>query len=301
MHTHTHTHHHHHHHHYQAVTARTVKMLWISFGVNMLLTVVELMSGIFAGSMALVGDALHNCSDAFSILIAIVAYKIGAKKATEKFSYGFKRAETIGGFVNLILLFVAGTYLVFEGVGKVIIPENINGPLIVFVSILALVVDALTAKISHAHAHHNMNMKMLFVHNLADALGSIGVIVSGLCVIYLGWTFVDGLIAVIIGLYMVAQSLLTFPKVVKILMNSAPDDLDLAEVKEVLKKITGVSDIHHMHVWHIDETQVALDCHVVACGLEVLEPIQQALEHHFQITHTNIQIERVCCDKPCQL
>ena len=300
MHSHVHSHVHsgcsHHH-----VITRSVRLLGFSFAINIVLTVVELIAGIFAGSVALIGDALHNCSDAFSILIALVAYKIGSQKATEKFSYGFKRAETIGGFVNLILLFVAGSYLVFEGIEKIVSPKMINGSVIVGVSVLALLIDVLTAKISHTHAHHNMNMKMLFVHNLADALGSLGVIVSGLCVMYFGWVFVDGIIAVIIGLYMLFQSLMDFPKIVKILMNSSPDNLDYTDIKKTLMAIEGVEDVHHMHVWHIDETETSLECHVVACDLAVLDKIQQVLEHRFHITHSNIQIERKCCVKRCHL
>lgn len=293
--------HHHAHSHTHDVSHKTVRLLGISFAINMLLTLLELGAGIFAGSVALIGDALHNCSDAFSILIAIVAYKIGTKKATEKYTYGFKRAETIGGFVNLILLFVAGIYLITEGIGKIIFPQVINGPVIIAVSMVALVIDALTAKVSHTHAHHNMNMKMLFVHNLADAFGSLGVIVSGLCVMYLGWTFVDGFVAVLIGIYMVIQSVASFPKIVCILMNSAPDTVNTKKIKTALKKIKGVIDVHHIHVWHIDEKHIALDCHIVSCENGVLEAVQHELAHRFDIHHSTIQIECKKCKNKCPL
>jgi len=264
----------------------------------MVLTLLELGAGIVAGSMALIGDALHNCSDAFSILIAIIAYKVGTKKATEKFTYGFRRAETIGGFVNLILLFVAGIYLIIEGIGKVIFPEPINGPVIVVVSIVALIIDVATAKISHTHAHHNMNMKMLFVHNLADAFGSIGVIVSGLCIMYFNWMFIDGLVACLIGIYMVFQSVVTFPKIAGILMNSAPDNVNIAKVKRRLMKISGVMDVHHIHIWHLDEKTVALDCHIVASE-DVLKTVTHTLKHDFDIHHTTVQIEQQKCNQKC--
>ena len=141
------------------------------------------------------------------------------KKATEKYSYGFKRAETIGGFINLILLFISGIYLIVEGIERLIFPHQIDGWLIIFISILALIIDTLTAKLSHHHAHHNTNMKMVFVHNLADAFGSIGVIVSGLCVVWFGIYRADGIIAVLIAAYMIVQSIISFPQIVNILMN----------------------------------------------------------------------------------
>ena len=290
--------HHSHSHTHTTVTERTIRLLGVSFLINMVLTLLELGAGIVAGSMALIGDALHNCSDAFSILIAIIAYKVGTKKATEKFTYGFRRAETIGGFVNLILLFVAGIYLIIEGIGKVIFPEPINGPVIVVVSIVALIIDVATAKISHTHAHHNMNMKMLFVHNLADAFGSIGVIVSGLCIMYFNWMFIDGLVACLIGIYMVFQSVVTFPKIAGILMNSAPDNVNIAKVKRRLMKISGVMDVHHIHIWHLDEKTVALDCHIVASE-DVLKTVTHALKHDFDIHHTTVQIEQQKCNQKC--
>ena len=161
-----------HHHHHHEVSEKSVKYLFISFIINMLLSVVEVVGGIISGSVSLIGDALHNTSDAFSILIAVIAFKIGRKKADNKYTYGFRRAEVIGGFVNLILLFIAGCYLLVEGVGRLITPEAIDGAIIVWVSVAALIIDALTAKLSHHDAGHNTNMRMVFLHNLADALGS---------------------------------------------------------------------------------------------------------------------------------
>ena len=100
-----------HHHHHNEVTQKSVRLLILSFAINMLLSVAEIIGGIISGSVSLIGDALHNTSDAFSILIAVIAFKIGNKKASAKYTYGFKRAEIIGGFVNLILLFISGCYL----------------------------------------------------------------------------------------------------------------------------------------------------------------------------------------------
>lgn len=289
-------------HEHAAVNPKTVFWLFISFLINLLLSAVELVAGILAGSVALIADALHNTSDAFSIFIAIMAYKIGCRKATEKFSYGFKRAETIGGFVNLILLFLSGVYLMFEGISRVFNPEDINGQVIIYVSVLALVIDGVTAKLSHKESHKNSNMKMLFVHNLADALGSVGVIVSGLFVIFMGWSFVDGIIAVMIALYMIVQSVLSFPATVNILMNTAPSHLDMPTLKQAILGIRGVKDVHHIHVWNIDEQEIALECHVVTCDMNLVPTVKQLLHDQFDIEHCTIQIEKdLCCDGKCSL
>ena len=283
------------HHHHGEVSEKTVKYLLISFIINMLLSVVEIVGGIIAGSVSLIGDALHNTSDAFSILIAVIAFKIGRKKADHKYTYGFKRAEIIGGFVNLILLFISGVYLIVEGIGRLISPEPIEGGIIIWVSVLALIIDAATAKLSHHGSEHNTNMRMVFLHNLADALGSVGVIISGLFVVWLNIYWIDGLVALMIAAYMIYQSVLSFPKVVNILMNAAPDGLDLAAVEKALLKIDGVRNVHHLHVWSVNENDVSLECHIVADNLELVQTAAALMNKEFNITHCNIQIEN-CTD-----
>ena len=286
----------HEHHHHHEVSEKTVTYLLISFIINMLLSVVEIIGGIIAGSIALIGDALHNTSDAFSILIAVVAFKIGHRKASGRYTYGFRRAEIIGGFVNLILLFIAGVYLAVEGIGKIIAPQPIDGWIIICVSIIALIIDAATAKLSHHGSEHNTNLRMVFLHNLADALGSLGVIISGICAVYFGLNRVDGVIALLISAYMIYQSLMSFPRVVAILMNAAPEDMDLEQIKKELKKISGVKDIHHLHVWCISEDSVSAECHIVADDTEIISKVTKLLDNKFGIGHCNIQIEKNCND-----
>lgn len=289
------------HHHHDEVSPKSVHLLFLSFAINMLLSVAEFIGGIIAGSIALIGDALHNTSDALSILIAVIAFKIGRKKASAKYTYGFKRAEIIGGFVNLILLFISGVYLAVEGIGRLIKPEQINGQIIIWISVLALIIDVATAKISHHDSHHNTNMKMVFIHNLADAFGSIGVIISGLFVIYFGIYRLDGIIALLIATYMIFQAVISFPKIVNILMNAAPDYIDIDDVKKAILKIKGIKDVHHIHLWSINEHDISLECHVEANDLNLTPQITDLLKNKFEITHCNIQIENGKCCSQCHL
>ena len=301
-----HLHHHEHsgefcHHHHDIITSKSVKYLFVSFVINMLLSVVEIIGGIIAGSVSLIGDALHNTSDALSILIAVVAFKIGNKKASKKYTYGFKRAEVIGGFVNLILLFISGLYLAFEGVERLIFPKPIEGWLIIVISVFALIIDLATAKISHHGAHHNSNMKMVFVHNLADAFGSLGVILSGICVVLFNVYFIDGIIALFIAAYMIFQSVVSFKPIVNILMNAAPEHLDLEKIGQAIQNIKGVEDVHHIHVWCISENNVSLECHIRGTDLDLVDKVHDLLNDEFHITHTNIQLENTSSCPECRL
>lgn len=291
----------HHHHHHNEVTQKSVKLLILSFAINMLLSVAEIIGGIISGSVSLIGDALHNTSDAFSILIAVIAFKIGNKKASAKYTYGFKRAEIIGGFVNLILLFISGCYLLVEGIERLINPQQIDGLLIIWISVLALIIDALTAKISHHDAHHNSNMKMVFIHNLADAFGSIGVIISGLCIMWFDLYQVDGIVALLIAFYMIFQSVVSFPQIVNILMNAAPDNIDIEQVKNSLLAIKNIKNVHHLHLWCISEHNVAIECHIESDNNDIIVEATQLLKDKFGITHCNFQVENKSCGECCDL
>ena len=291
----------HHHHHHNEVTQKSVKLLILSFAINMLLSVAEIIGGIISGSVSLIGDALHNTSDAFSILIAVIAFKIGNKKASAKYTYGFKRAEIIGGFVNFILLFISGCYLLAEGIERLINPQQIDGLLIIWISVLALVIDALTAKISHHDAHHNSNMKMVFIHNLADAFGSIGVIISGLCIMWFDVYRVDGIVALLIAFYMIFQSVVSFPQIVNILMNAAPDNIDIEQVKNSLLAIKNIKNVHHLHLWCISEHNVAIECHIESDNNDIIMEATQLLKDKFGITHCNFQVENKSCGECCDL
>lgn len=291
----------HHHHHHNEVIQKSVKLLILSFAINMLLSVVEIIGGIISGSVSLIGDALHNTSDAFSILIAVIAFKIGNKKASAKYTYGFKRAEIIGGFVNLILLFISGCYLLVEGIERLINPQQIDGLLIIWISVLALIIDALTAKISHHDAHHNSNMKMVFIHNLADAFGSIGVIISGICIMWFDLYRVDGIVALLIAFYMIFQSVVSFPQIVNILMNAAPDNIDIEQVKNSLLAIKNIKNVHHLHLWCISEHNVAIECHIESDNNDIIVEATQLLKDKFGITHCNFQVENKSCGECCDL
>ena len=290
-----------HHHHHNEVTQKSVRLLILSFAINMLLSVAEIIGGIISGSVSLIGDALHNTSDAFSILIAVIAFRIGNKKASAKYTYGFKRAEIIGGFVNLILLFISGCYLLVEGIERLINPQQIDGLLIIWISVLALIIDALTAKISHHDAHHNSNMKMVFIHNLADAFGSIGVIISGLCIMWFDLYRVDGIVALLIAFYMIFQSVVSFPQIVNILMNAAPDNIDIEQVKNSLLAIKNIKNVHHLHLWCISEHNVAIECHIESDNNDIIVEATQLLKDKFGITHCNFQVENKSCGECCDL
>ena len=161
--------------------------------INFLLTLSQIIGGMISGSLALIADALHNLSDAASLVIAFFARKIGRKSADEFKTFGYKRAEIIASLINLTLLIVLSLYLIYEAIWRFIEPVLISGWIIVFIAGIAFLIDLYTSIITYKLSHNNMNMRAAFLHNLSDALASIGVIIGGILIILYNLFWIDAL------------------------------------------------------------------------------------------------------------
>ena len=285
-----------HHRKNEKLDKRVMLALKISFIINLILTICEISFGLVAKSVALVGDGLHNMGDTFSILLVIIVYIIGNKVANHKYSYGFKRAEVIGCFINLIFLSLSGIYLFYEGIKKILSPTAIDGTIVIYVAILASIINFCTAIILLKYSFNNKNIRLIFIHNFSDVLGSIGVILSGVFAIVFKWYFIDAIVAIGISIYLVIQVILHLPDILNILMNASPDDLDVNEIKSRLKQIDGIKDVHHMHLWYIEENEISFNCHITSDNLDILKEIKKILETEFKIYHSYVQIEKDECD-----
>ena len=211
-----------HHHHHKPESDRG---LYIAVGINVLLTLTQAIGGIISGSLSLIADALHNLSDAASLGIALFARTIGRRPADETKSFGYQRAEVIAALINLTLLIVVSLYLIYEALWRVIEPQEITGWIIVLVAGIALIVDLITATITFKKSKDNMNMKAAFLHNLSDALASIGVILAGSLILLYQWYWVDTLLTFLIAGFVFWQGLLMMPKTIHLLMEGTPEDL----------------------------------------------------------------------------
>src|SRR6056297_1869523 len=180
------------------------RLIWAVI-INHVLTIGEVVAGIFSGSLALLSDAAHNFNDANALLIAYIARKISRKQANERYTFGYRRAELLGAVVNLTLLAVIGLYLVYEGIRRFVEPEEITGWLMAAASILALVIDLGTALLLRAMSRGSLNVRAAFVHNLVDAVGSVAVLIGAGAIIYLGWNWVDPLLTLFLSAYILYQ------------------------------------------------------------------------------------------------
>jgi len=280
------------------------RRLLVAIVINMLLTLVQVAGGIVSGSLSLIADALHNFSDASSLLIAWVARKIGRQPADAFKTFGYKRAEVIAALINLVTLVLIGVYLVYEALWRFFTPQEIEGWIVVIVAGVALVIDVATAMLTYSMSKNSLNIRAAFLHNVSDALASVGVIVAGSLILLYGWYWTDTLMTLAIAGYVLYQAATLLPMTIHILMQGTPENLTIDEVILAMEKVEGVCNVHHVHVWQLDEHQIALEAHVIINNFSETEKVKTMLkcdlEKQFSISHSTLEFEIVHCADACK-
>lgn len=277
--------------------------LLAAVGVNVALTIAQVIGGIVSGSLSLIADALHNLSDAASLGIALFARKIGRKPADALKTFGYKRAEIVAALINLTTLIIVGLYLIYEALWRFAQPEAIEGWTVVIVATIALAVDIVTAVLTYAMAKDSMNIKAAFLHNVSDALASVGVMIAGSCILLYGWYWMDTVLTLVIAGYVLWQGITMLPKTIHLLMEGTPDHLSLTEVIAAMEAIEGVANVHHVHIWQLDEHHNALEAHIVSDAVQLadMEQIKHTLKTmlftNFAIGHSTLEFEHAECSR----
>ncbi|MDV4144910.1 cation diffusion facilitator family transporter [Shimia sp. FJ5] len=284
----------HDHHHHALPDTGDTRVLWAVI-VNVALTLAQIVAGVISGSLAMIADAIHNLSDALSLIIAFFARRIARRPADADMTFGYGRAEVVAALVNYTTLIVIALYLVSEGIGRLFNPIEVEGWIVVIVAGIAFVVDAVTALLIMRLSRDSVNMRAAFLHNIADALGSIAVIVAGVLILLYDWRLIDPILTLVIAGYILWHSATGLRPVIRILMLASPDDPPLEEVLAALEGMPGVASIHHVHLWRMQEHEVSLDAHVVIDGskapAELRATLRQMLSDRFGIHHGMIEME----------
>ena len=291
--------HDHHHHHLDPHSGD--RRVGIAIWANGLLTVAQIIGGLLSGSLALIADALHNFSDMAALLIAFAARKIARRPADEKMTFGYGRIEIVAALINYTTLILMGVYLMVEGVMRLIDPPSIQGWPIVIIGGVALLIDALTAWLTWSMQKSSVNIRALFLHNLSDAFASMAVIIGGTLILLFDLRWVDPAITIGIALYILYLALSEIDGPIRTLMLGAPSHIEGQAVIALMRRVNGVEDVHHVHLWQMQEHTAALDCHVVVSeanwpNLENIKTeIKAQLKSHFDIGHSSLEFEHVDC------
>jgi cobalt-zinc-cadmium efflux system protein len=290
-----HAHPHHHHHH------DVTRKLTLATAANVLVVVAELTIGTWSGSLGLLGDALHNLTDALALVIALIAIRLEKRAPTTEKSFGYQRAGILAAFINAAML-VAFTFLIFrEAYERLRAPHPVQTSLMLVTAAVALLVNGLTALSLRRESRHDVNIRGAFVHMIGDAVSSFGIIVAALLIRATGNPLWDAVVSIFIGVLILWSSYGVLRESMNLLLEGTPAGIDPGDVTQALGRIDGIYGVHHLHIWALGPSSPALSCHVmvgdvpVSSTARLLEEITRMLAREYRIAHTTIQFEYAMC------
>ncbi len=283
------------HHHHHEVSG---KNLFLTIVLNVIITVSQIVGGIVSGSLALLSDAMHNFSDVLALVIAYAANRLAARPNSESRTFGFKRAEIIAALFNASVLVGIGVFLIVEAAHKFYHPETIDSLWVIGLGALSIVLNTASVLLVKDDSHDNMNIKAAYLHLLTDVMTSVAVVVGGVLMYYLGIFWIDPLISALIAFYLIWASFDIIKESVAVLMQFTPSSLDVGKVVEAIEAEKGVENVHHIHIWKLDDNQINLEAHLdmsedffVSQSNEIIERLEHKLHDMFDIDHTTFQCE----------
>lgn len=279
------------------------RALWIALGANAGFMVAELAGGIAFGSLALLADAAHMLSDVAGLAIALVALRLVATPASVRHTFGLQRAEVLGAQANGVLLLATAGWILFEALRRIGDPPEVQGPGLLIVATLGLLVNIGSAVLLARASGASLNMRGAYTHMLADAAGSVGAIAAGVGVTLFDAAWVDPLASLFIAALVVWTSWGLLRDTTHVLLEGAPNDIDPVAVERGLTSARGVASVHHIHLWHLTSETTALSAHLVLDGEPTLheaqargDDVKRMLAEHFSIHHSTLELECHACE-----
>ena len=274
------------------------KNLLFSIVLNIVITIAQVIGGILSGSLALISDALHNFSDVMSLVFSYIANILSKRKASINQTFGYKRAEIIAAFVNAITLIFVAIFLIFEALHRFSNPEPIQSNLVIWLSLLGIFVNGLSALMLKKDADQNLNIKSAYIHLFTDMMASVAVLIGGILMKYYQIYWIDSVLTFAIAIYLIYIGYDLLIQSTRILMLFTPSSIDIKEIVREIHQISGVHKLHHIHVWYLNEHELHLEAHL-DCSKDLklsefnilLDKIESVLLEKFAINHTNIQPE----------
>ena len=273
--------------------------LLISIFLNILITTAQIIGGIISNSLALISDAVHNLSDVISLVISYVANLLtNKKKQTLEKTFGYKRAEIIAAFINAATLIVIAVFLGIEAIKRFGNPQVINSELVIWLALLGIAFNGFSVLLLKKDATHNMNMRSAYLHLLSDMLTSVAVLAGGLLMKYFEIYWVDAVLTILISIYLLQMSWRIFIDSLKILMLFAPDHIKINDVVIELSKNSAIKNIHHIHIWQLNERDCHFEAHIefkrdikLSDFDNICIELERTLLDKFHINHCNFQPE----------
>jgi cobalt-zinc-cadmium efflux system protein len=265
--------------------------------LNILITVVQIAGGIISGSLALISDALHNLSDAVSIIISYIAIRLKKQNNSERHTFGLKRAEILAAVINSSVLIAIYIFLFYEAFLRFLNPDKIEAGIMTLIASIGFVANVIGTILLRRDSKNSINIRSSYIHHLSDSVSSVAVILAGIAISVWNILWIDPLLTIFIGIYIIKESFNILLEAVHVLMEGAPSEISLDEVKKEVEKFSEVKDIHHIHIWTVGDGDIHLEAHVNINDIKISESdklrfkIEQKIESIFHIHHITLQFE----------
>ena len=279
------------------------KNLLITIVLNIVITAAQVIGGVLSGSLALLSDALHNFSDVISLVVSYIANKLTKRKASLHKTFGYKRAEILAAFINASTLIIVAVMLIIEAIKRFQNPEEIESNLVIWLSIIAILGNGFSVLLLRKNADDNMNMKSAYLHLFTDMMASVAVLIGGLLMKYYQIFWVDSALTLVIALYLIVMGWDLLKDSTRVLMLFTPEELPVKEIVKDIQGIDLIKNVHHVHVWQLNEAEIHLEAHIdfteditLSKFDDILHKIEELVFHKYDINHLNIQPEFGKCD-----
>ncbi|MCU1337065.1 MAG: cation diffusion facilitator family transporter [Bryobacterales bacterium] len=278
----------------------TGRILLVSLLVTLVFVVVEALAGLRSGSLALLSDAGHNFTDAFGLALAAAGYYWAARPGDHVRTFGYQRTGVLAAFLNALLLVVLSGALLWESYQRLLNPQPVSEKTMLWVAALGILVNLAIAWSIGGHSH-DLNLRAAWIHQMGDAASCVGIIVGAVIIHYTGWLAIDPILSIVISLVIVWTAWDIFKDSLNILLEGLPKGLRLAEVTSGILGVSGVIEVHDLHIWNLGTEDRALSCHVLiedvppSASESILRDVNCVLQERFAIYHTTIQFEHTRC------
>ena len=281
-----------------AAQAHRGRLAWV-LAITVVVLVAEVIGGLVSGSFALLADAGHMLTDAAGLLLALLATRLAARPATLRRTFGWQRAEVLAAMVNGMVVAGVGVVVLVEGISRIAHPRPVEAGLMLAVAVVGLAANAVGIAVLHRGQGESLTVRGAYLEVLGDLLGSVAVVVAALVVLGTGFTRADGIASVLVGLVILPRAAMLLRQVAAVLLEAAPEGVDLAAVRAHIAGVPGVADVHDLHAWTITSGVPVLSAHVVvedaviASGESggVLDALGECLAGHFDVEHCTFQLE----------
>lgn len=280
-----------HHHHHHAINPVNMSNTFIAgIVLNFVFVIIEVIAGFYNHSLSLLSDAGHNLADVGALGLSLFAFKMVKIKSNEQYTYGYKKTSILVALFNSVVLLVSIGIIGYEGAVKMFKPQEVSGLNISIIAGIGIVINFASARLFFKEKENDLNVKSAYLHLMADAAVSLGIVIGGIMMIYLHWFWLDPLISIIIAFIILISTWRLLKHSLRLSLDGVPENISVADIKSLALKMKGVTDLHHIHVWAMSTTENALTAHLVLAS-DVTQQQQQEIKYNLKhaLAHRNVQ------------